>query len=78
MKMVGELSNHDTLLNVFYFFPLITWPDETIAKEYLDRGSFSQKAKTFLHEIGYSTIKHPLYRKAITYGDKLILNSWGR
>jgi glycosyltransferase involved in cell wall biosynthesis len=44
------------------------------AKEYLDRGSFSQKAKTFLHEIGYSTIKHPLYRKAITYGDKLILN----
>jgi len=44
------------------------------AKEYLDRGSFSQKAKTFLHEIGYSAIKHPLYRKAITYGDKLILN----
>ena len=44
------------------------------AKEYLDRGTFSQKAKTFLHEIGYSTIKHPLYRKAITYGDKLILN----
>lgn len=44
------------------------------AKEYLDRGSFSQKAKTLLHEIGYSTIKHPLYRKAITYGDKLILN----
>jgi len=44
------------------------------AKEYLDRGTFSQKVKTFLHEIGYFTIKHPLYRKAIKYGDKLILN----
>lgn len=44
------------------------------AKEYLDRGTFSQKFKTFIHEVGYSTIKHPLYRKAIKYGDKLVLN----
>lgn len=44
------------------------------AKEYLDRGTLSQKIKTFIHEFGYSTIKHPLYRKAIKYGDKLILN----
>lgn len=44
------------------------------AKEYLDRGTFSQKLKTFFHELGFSTIKHPLYRKAIKYGDKLILN----
>jgi glycosyltransferase involved in cell wall biosynthesis len=44
------------------------------AKEYLDRGSFLQKIKTFIHEIGYAAIKHPLYRKAIKYGDKLILN----
>ena len=44
------------------------------AKEYLDRGTFSQKIKTYLHEFGYATIKHPLYRKAIKYGDKLVLN----
>ena len=44
------------------------------AKEYLDRGTFKQKIKTFIHELGYSTIKHPLYKKAIKYGDKLILN----
>lgn len=44
------------------------------AKEYLDRGTLSQKFKTFIHEVGYSTIKHPLYRKAIKYGDRLILN----
>ncbi|MDX2173150.1 MAG: glycosyltransferase family 4 protein [Bacteroidota bacterium] len=44
------------------------------AKEYLDRGTFQQKIKTAIHEFGYSTIKYPLYRKAIKYGDKLILN----
>ena len=44
------------------------------AKEYLDRGTFKQKIKTWIHEIGYSTIKHPLYKKALKYGDKLILN----
>jgi len=44
------------------------------AKEYLDRSTLSQKFKTFIHEVGYSTIKHPLYRKAIKHGDKLILN----
>jgi glycosyltransferase involved in cell wall biosynthesis len=44
------------------------------AKEYLDRGTLSQKFKTFIHEVGYSTIKHPLYRKAIKHGDRLILN----
>ena len=44
------------------------------AKEYLDRGTLSQKFKTFIHEVGYSTIKHPLYRKAIKYGDRLVLN----
>lgn len=44
------------------------------AKEYLDRNTLSQKLKTFIHEVGYSTIKHPLYKKAIKYGDKLVLN----
>lgn len=44
------------------------------AKEYLDRGTFSQKFKTFIHEVGYSTIKYPLYKKAIKYGDRLVLN----
>jgi glycosyltransferase involved in cell wall biosynthesis len=44
------------------------------AKEYLDRGTFKQKVKTFIHELGYSSIKHPLYKRAIKYGDKLILN----
>lgn len=44
------------------------------AKEYLERGTFKQKLKTLIHEIGYSTIKYPLYKKAIKYGDKLILN----
>lgn len=44
------------------------------AKEYLERGTFKQKLKTLFHEIGYSTIKYPLYKKAIKYGDKLILN----
>ncbi len=44
------------------------------AKEYLDRGTLKQKVKTFIHELGYSSIKHPLYKRAIKYGDKLILN----
>lgn len=44
------------------------------AKEYLDRGTFSQKFKTFIHEVGYSAIKHPLYKRAIKYGDRLVLN----
>jgi glycosyltransferase involved in cell wall biosynthesis len=44
------------------------------AKEYLDRGTFSQKIKTYIHELGYASIKYPLYKRAIKYGDKLILN----
>lgn len=44
------------------------------AKEYLDRSTFTQKVKTFIHELGYSTIKYPLYKKAIKYGHKLVLN----
>ena len=44
------------------------------AKEYLDRGTLAQKFKTLIHEVGYSTIKHPLYKKAIKYGDRLVLN----
>lgn len=44
------------------------------AKEYLDRGTLSQKIKTFIHELGYASIKYPLYKRAIKYGDKLILN----
>ena len=44
------------------------------AKEYLDRGTLKQKIKTFIHEAGYASIKHPLYKRAIKYGDKLVLN----
>ena len=44
------------------------------AKEYLDRGTLKQNIKTFFHELGYSWIKHPLYRRAIKHGHKLILN----
>jgi len=44
------------------------------AKEYLDRGTYSQKIKTFFHELGYATIKKSLYKKAVKYSDKIILN----
>lgn len=44
------------------------------AKEYLERGSYSQKIKAFFHELGYATVKKNLYRKAVKYNDKIILN----
>ncbi|MFO0322847.1 MAG: glycosyltransferase [Bacteroidota bacterium] len=44
------------------------------AKEYLDRDTFYQKINAFFYELGYYFIKYPLYRKAIKYGHKLILN----
>lgn len=44
------------------------------AREYLDRETLKQRIKTAFHEFGYSTIKYPLYRKAIKYGHKIILN----
>jgi glycosyltransferase involved in cell wall biosynthesis len=44
------------------------------SKEYLERGSFSQKIKTFFHELGYATIKKSLYKSAVKYSDKIILN----
>jgi glycosyltransferase involved in cell wall biosynthesis len=44
------------------------------AKEYLERGSYSQKIKTFFHELGYATLKKSLYRSAVKYSDRIILN----
>jgi glycosyltransferase involved in cell wall biosynthesis len=44
------------------------------AKEYLDRTTFKQNLKTFFHELGYRFIKEPLYRKAINYCDRLVMN----
>ena len=44
------------------------------AKEYLDRGTFKQKLKTAFHELGYRFIKEPLYRKAVKYGHRLVMN----
>lgn len=44
------------------------------AKEYLDRGTFKQKLKTAFHELGYRFIKEPLYRKAVNYCHRLVMN----
>ncbi len=44
------------------------------AKEYLDRGTFKQKLKTAFYELGYLLIKEPLYRKAVNYGHRLVMN----
>lgn len=44
------------------------------AKEYLERGTLSQRAKNLFHEIGYSLIKRPLYLKAVRYCDRVVLN----
>ena len=44
------------------------------AKEYLDRGTFKEKLKTAFHEIGYRFIKEPLYRKAVNYCHRLVMN----
>ncbi len=44
------------------------------AKEYLDRGTFKQKFKTFFHELGYRFIKEPLYRKAVHFNHRLVMN----
>ncbi len=44
------------------------------AKEYLDRGTYSQKIKTFFHELGYATLKKSLYKSAVKHSDKIILN----
>lgn len=44
------------------------------AREYLDRGTLKQKLKSALHELGYSFIKYPLYRRALKHGAKLVLN----
>jgi glycosyltransferase involved in cell wall biosynthesis len=44
------------------------------AKEYLDRNTFKQKLKTSLFELGYRFIKEPLYRKAVRYGERLVMN----
>lgn len=44
------------------------------AKEYLDRNTFKQKFKTSLFELGYRLIKEPLYRKAVRYGERLVMN----
>ncbi|HXD93301.1 MAG TPA: glycosyltransferase family 4 protein [Bacteroidia bacterium] len=44
------------------------------AKEYLDRNTFKQKFKTSLFELGYRFIKEPLYRRAVRYGERLVMN----
>lgn len=44
------------------------------AKEYLDRGTFKQKLKTAFHELGYRFIKEPLYRKAVNYCHRMVMN----
>ncbi|MEO8760846.1 MAG: glycosyltransferase [Bacteroidia bacterium] len=44
------------------------------AKEYLDRGTFKQKLKTAFHELGYRFIKEPLYRKAVRFNHRLVMN----
>ncbi len=44
------------------------------AKEYLERNTFKQKFKTFFHELGYRFIKEPLYRRAVNYCDRLVMN----
>ena len=44
------------------------------AKEYLDRGTFKQKLKTAFFELGYRFIKEPLYRKAVNYCHRLVMN----
>lgn len=44
------------------------------AKEYLEKGSFRQNIKNFLHQLGYATIKKGLYKKAVAHCDKIILN----
>jgi glycosyltransferase involved in cell wall biosynthesis len=44
------------------------------ADEYFDRATLKQKLGTFIHEAGFKLIKQPLYKKAIKYGDRLIMN----
>jgi glycosyltransferase involved in cell wall biosynthesis len=44
------------------------------AKEYLERNTFKQKFKNFFHELGYRFIKEPLYRKAVNYCHRLVMN----
>lgn len=44
------------------------------AKEYLSRNTIKDKVKSFFHDLGYAWIKKPLYKKAVRYCDKIILN----
>lgn len=44
------------------------------AREYLDRGTLKQKIKTFMHELGYATLKKSLYRRAVKHCHRIILN----
>jgi glycosyltransferase involved in cell wall biosynthesis len=44
------------------------------AKEYLERGTFKQKLNTAFYELGYRLIKEPLYRKAVNYCHRLVMN----
>lgn len=44
------------------------------AKEYLDRSSFKLRMKAVLHEIGYKLIKEPLYKRAVKYSHRLVMN----
>jgi len=44
------------------------------AQEYLERNTLNQKIRSSFFEMGYTFIKKPLYKKAVRYCDKIILN----
>lgn len=44
------------------------------AHEYLDRSSMKLKLKASLHDLGFKLIKQPLYKRAVQYCDRLVMN----
>jgi glycosyltransferase involved in cell wall biosynthesis len=44
------------------------------AQEYLDRKTLSQKIKALKHDLGYTFIKEPLYKRAVRYCHRIVLN----
>lgn len=44
------------------------------AAEYLSRNTFTQRLMAHVHEAGYKLIKEPLYKRAVKYSDRLVMN----
>lgn len=44
------------------------------AAEYLSRDTTAQKIKAVFHKLGYKLIKEPLYKRAVKYSDRLVMN----